>query len=60
MYPIVYQQLTNTILKDALLHYKKASFTPQKSTSYHTKGHLLLCQRPSVIFNLWIFITTLL
>lgn len=34
MYPIVYQQLTNTILKDALLHYKKASFTVSKTICY--------------------------
>ena len=49
---IVYQRLTNAVLKDALLHCKRASLTPQKSTFYHAKGHLLPCQSPPVILNL--------
>ena len=60
LYPIVYQRLTNAILKGALLHCKRASFTPQRSIFYHAKGHLLQCQRSPAIFNVWIFITTLL
>ena len=60
LYPIVYQRLTNAFLKGALLPCKRASFTPQKSIFYHTKGHLLPCQSPPTIFNLWIFITTFL
>ena len=60
LYPIVYQRLTNAFLKGALLPCKRASFTPQKSIFYHAKGHLLPCQSPSTILNLWIFITTFL
>ena len=30
------------LLKDALLQGKRTAFTPQKSTFYHAKGHLLL------------------
>ena len=52
LYPIVYQRLTKALLKGALLPCKRASFTPQKSTFYHAKGHLLPCQSPSAIFNL--------
>ena len=52
LYTILYQRLTNAVLKDALLHCKRASFTPQKSIFYHAKGHLLQCQSPSVISNL--------
>ena len=52
LYPIVYQRLTKALLKGALLHCKRASFTPQKSIFYHAKGHLLPCQSPPVIFNL--------
>ena len=52
LYAIVYQRLTNAFLKGALLPCKRASFTPQKSTFYHAKGHLLPCQSPSAIFNL--------
>ena len=48
---IVYQRLTNAVLKGALLHCKRASFTPQKSTFYPTKGHLLPCQSPPAILN---------
>ena len=40
--------VTNTLLKGALLHCKRASFTPQKGTFYHVKGHLLQCKRPSI------------
>jgi len=40
--------VTNALVKDALLHCKRASFTPQKSTFYHAKGHLLQCKRPSI------------
>ena len=60
LYTILYQRLTNAVPKGALLPCKRASFTPQKSIFYHAKGHLLPCQSPPVIFNLWIFITTLL
>ena len=52
LYPIVYQRLTNTLLKGALLPCKRASFTPQKSIFYHAKGHLLPCQSPPAIPNL--------
>ncbi len=52
LYIILYQRLTNAVLKDALLHCKRASFTPQKSIFYHAKGHLLPCQSPSTILNL--------
>ena len=51
LYIILYQRLTNALLKDALLHCKRASFTPQKSTFYHIKGHLLPCQSSPTIFN---------
>ena len=51
LYPIVYQRLTNAVLKGALLPRKRASFTPQKSIFYHAKGHLLPCQSPPTIFN---------
>ena len=60
LYTILYQRLINAFLKGALLPCKRASFTPQKSIFYHAKGHLLPCQSPPVISNLWIFITTLL
>ena len=52
LYTILYQRLTNALLKGALLHCKRASFTPQKSIFYHAKGHLLPCQSPPVIPNL--------
>ena len=52
LYTILYQRLTNAVLKGALLRCKRASFTPQKSTFYHAKGHLLPCQSPPVILNL--------
>ena len=52
LYPILYQRLTNTLLKGALLHCKRAPFTSQKSTFWLVKGHLLLCQSSSAIFNL--------
>ena len=52
LYTILYQRLTKAFLKGALLHCKRASFTPQKSTFYHAKGHLLPCQSPPVIPNL--------
>ena len=52
LYPIVYQRLTNALLKGALLPCKRASFTPQKSIFYHAKGHLLPCQSPPVVSNL--------
>lgn len=41
LYPFVYQRLTNTVLKGALLHCKRASLTPQKSIFYFTKNHML-------------------
>ena len=52
LYLILYQRLTNAVPKDALLHCKRASFTPQKGIFYHAKGHLLPCQSPPVISNL--------
>ena len=52
LYSIVYQRLTKALLKGALLPCKRASFTPQKSTFYHAKGHLLQCQRSPTVFNL--------
>ena len=51
LYTILYQRLTNAILKDTLLPCKRASFTPQKSTFYHAKGHLLLYEKPPTIPN---------
>ena len=51
LYPIVYQRLTNPFLKGALLHCKRASFTPQKSIFYCAKGHLLPYQSSPAIFN---------
>ena len=42
LYTILYPGLTKSFLKDALLHCKRASFTPQKSIFYRAKGHLLL------------------
>ena len=52
LYTILYQRLTNALLKGALLPCKRASFTPQKSIFCIAKGHLLPCQSPPVIFNL--------
>ena len=52
LYTIVYQRLTKALLKGALLPCKRASFTPQKSTFYHAKGHLLLYKKPPIILNL--------
>ena len=52
LYPIVYQRLTKALLKGVLLPCKRASFTPQKSTFYHAKGHLLLYKKPPIILNL--------
>ena len=52
LYTILYQRLTNAVLKGALLPCKRASFTPQKSTFYHAKGHLLLYEKPPIILNL--------
>ena len=51
LYAILYQRLTNAFLKGALLPRKRASFTPQKSIFYHTKGHLLPYQSSPAIFN---------
>ena len=52
LYAILYQRLIKAVLKGALLHCKRASFTPQKSIFYHAKGHLLPCQSSPAIFNL--------
>jgi len=52
LYIILYQRLTNAVPKGALLHCKRASFTPQKSTFYHIKGLLLLYEKPPTILNL--------
>ena len=52
LYTIFYQGLTKALLKGALLPCKRVSFTPQKSTFYHAKGHLLPCQSPPAILNL--------
>jgi len=52
LYPIVYQRLTKALLKGALLPCKRASFTLQKSTFYHAKGHLSLYKKPPIILNL--------
>ena len=52
LYTIRYQRLTNSVPKGALLPCKRASFTPQKSTFYHAKGHLLLYEKPPTIPNL--------
>ena len=52
LYIILYQRLTKTFLKGALLRCKRASFTPQKSIFYPAKGHLLPCQSPPTILNL--------
>ena len=52
LYTILYQRLTKALLKGALLHCKRAPFTSQKSTFWLVKGHLLLCQSSSAIFNL--------
>ena len=51
LYAILYQRLTNAFLKGALLRCKRASFTPQKSTFYPAKGHLLLYKKPPTILN---------
>ena len=51
LYPVVYQRVTKDLLKGALLPCKRASFTPQKSIFYHTKGHLLPYQSSPAIFN---------
>ena len=52
LYTILYQGLTKSFLKDALLPCKRASFTPQKSTFWLAKGHLLQCQSSPAIPNL--------
>ena len=52
LYTILYQRLTKALLKGVLLPCKRASFTPQKSTFYHAKGHLLLYKKPPIILNL--------
>ena len=52
LYAILYQRLTKALLKGALLPCKRASFTPQNSTFYHAKGHLLPCQSSPIILNL--------
>ena len=41
LYIILYQRLTNALLKGTLLPCKRASFTPQKSIFYRVKAHLL-------------------
>ena len=51
LYTILYQRLTNTLLKGALLPCRRASFTPQRSTFYYAKGHLLLYEKPPTIPN---------
>ena len=52
LYTILYQGLTKSFPKGALLHCKRAPFTPQKSTFYRAKGHLLLYEKPPAIPNL--------
>jgi len=47
----------NSVVKDALLRCKRASFTHQKGTFYHAKGHLLHCKRAPFILQLWIVFT---
>ena len=45
LYPIVYQWVIDGVVKDALLHCKRASFTLQKGIFCNAKGHLLQCKR---------------
>jgi len=52
LYPFVYQSVTKPVLKDALLHCKRASFTLQKGMFCNAKGHLLQCKRASITFQL--------
>ena len=57
LYPFVYQSVTKPVLKDALLHCKRASFTLQKGMFCNAKGRLLHGKRASLTFQLWIFLT---
>ena len=50
LYPFVYQSVTKSVLKDALLHCKRASFTLQKGMFCNAKGHLLHGKRASITF----------
>ena len=52
LYPFVYQSVTKPVLKDALLHCKRASFTLQKGMFCNAKGHLLHGKRASITFQL--------
>ena len=51
LYPFVYQSVTEPVLKDALLHCKRASFTLQKGMFCNAKGHLLHGKRASITFQ---------
>ena len=37
-------------VKGALLAFKRAPFTCQKTPFYYAKGHLLQCKRASIVF----------
>ncbi len=37
-------------VKGALLAFKRAPFTRQKTPFYHAKGRLLQCKRASIVF----------
>jgi len=52
LYPFVYQSVTKPVLKDALLHCKRASFTLQKGMFCNAKGHLLHGKRAPFTFQL--------
>ena len=40
--------VTDRLVKDALLPFKRCPFARQKGTFYNAKGHLLECKRASI------------
>jgi len=51
LYPILYQRLTKALLKGALLHLKRASFTVRKGIFYRVKAHLLFSMYESLLHS---------
>ena len=50
------QRVTNSLVKDALLHCKRRPFTHQKMPFCNAKGHLLEAKRACIVFPTTIYL----
>ena len=51
-----YQEVTNRLVKGALLHCKRRPFTHQKMPFCNAKGHLLEAKRACIVFPTTIYL----